>query len=106
MLQIHAIVQDDEEQDLSDARASYFGSSHVWLSSGVRWFIFVPPPIRTSERYAELARKHIAKTGSTAREIWQLIGQEKCDKKNVGWRCSRIVRATKALGTGTGGAQL
>jgi integrase len=40
--------------------------------------------IKMTERYAKLARKHIAKTGSTAREIWKLMGQEKCDKANVG----------------------
>ena len=40
--------------------------------------------IKMTERYAKLARKHIAKTGSTAREIWKLMEQEKCDKANVG----------------------
>ena len=40
--------------------------------------------IKMTERYAKLARKHIAKTGSTAREIWKLMVQEKCDKANVG----------------------
>ena len=40
--------------------------------------------IKMTERYAKLARKHIAKTGSTAREIWKLVEQEKCDKANIG----------------------
>jgi integrase len=40
--------------------------------------------IKMTERYAKLARKHIAKTGSTAREIWKLMEQEKCGKANVG----------------------
>ena len=40
--------------------------------------------IKMTERYAKLARKHIAKTGSTAREIWKLMEQEKCDKATVG----------------------
>lgn len=40
--------------------------------------------IKMTERYAKLARKHIAKTGSTAREIWKLMEQKKCDKANVG----------------------
>jgi hypothetical protein len=37
-----------------------------------------------TERYAKLARKHLAKTGSTAREIWKLMEQENSDKTNVG----------------------
>jgi hypothetical protein len=37
------------------------------------------------ERYAKLARKHLAKTGSTAREIWKLMEpEENCDKANIG----------------------
>ena len=40
--------------------------------------------IKMTERYAKLARKHIAKTGSTAREIWKLMEQQKCDKANLG----------------------
>jgi integrase len=40
--------------------------------------------IKMTERYAKLARKHIAKTGNTAREIWKLMEQDKCDKANVG----------------------
>jgi len=40
--------------------------------------------IKMTERYAKLARNHITKTGSTAREIWKLMEQEKCDKGNVG----------------------
>jgi integrase len=39
--------------------------------------------IKMTERYAKLARQHIARTGSTAREIWkQLEGIS--DKSNVG----------------------
>jgi hypothetical protein len=40
--------------------------------------------IKMSERYAKLARNHIARTGSTARAIWKLMEQTKCDKANVG----------------------
>jgi hypothetical protein len=29
--------------------------------------------IKMTERYAKLARQHIARTGSTAREIWKLL---------------------------------
>ncbi len=39
--------------------------------------------IKMTERYAKLARQHIARTGSTAREIWKLMEQEKCDKANI-----------------------
>ena len=30
--------------------------------------------IKMTERYAKLARQHIAKTGNTAREMWNLLG--------------------------------
>jgi len=40
--------------------------------------------IKMTERYAKLAKQHIAKTGSTAREIWKLMEQGTCDKANVG----------------------
>jgi site-specific recombinase XerD len=45
--------------------------------------------IKMTERYAKLARKHIARTGSTAREIWKLLDQPRllapaaCDAANV-----------------------
>ena len=40
--------------------------------------------IKMTERYAKLARQHIARTGSTAHEIWKLMEQPICDKRNVG----------------------
>ena len=40
--------------------------------------------IKMTERYAKLARQHIARTGSTARGIWKLMEQSTCDKSNVG----------------------
>jgi len=40
--------------------------------------------IKMTERYAKLARRHITKTGSTAREIWKLMEPETCDRPNVG----------------------
>ena len=40
--------------------------------------------IKMTERYAKLARKHLARTGSTAREIWRLMELETCDKANIG----------------------
>ena len=40
--------------------------------------------IKMTERYAKLGRKHIARTGNTAREIWKLMEPESGDKANVG----------------------
>ena len=34
--------------------------------------------IKMTERYAKLARQHIARTGSTAREIWKLMEAKNC----------------------------
>ncbi len=39
--------------------------------------------IKMTERYAKLARQHIARTSSTAREMWKLL-EPICDKANVG----------------------
>jgi integrase len=39
--------------------------------------------IKMTERYAKLARQHIAKTGSTAREIWKLMEVTIADKTNA-----------------------
>jgi integrase len=39
--------------------------------------------IKMTERYAKLARQHIARTGSTAREIWKLMEVSIADKTNA-----------------------
>jgi integrase len=39
--------------------------------------------IKMTERYAKLARQHIAKTGSTAREIWKLMEVNNADNANA-----------------------
>ena len=46
--------------------------------------------IKMTERYAKLAKKHIARTGSTAREMWKLLEQPKlleavviCEMANI-----------------------
>ena len=39
--------------------------------------------IKMTERYAKLARQHIAKTGSMAREIWKQL-EGTCEQTNVG----------------------
>jgi integrase len=40
--------------------------------------------IKMTERYAKLARWHIARTSSTAREMWKLMVQPKYGEANVG----------------------
>jgi site-specific recombinase XerD len=40
--------------------------------------------IKMTERYAKLARQHIAKTGITAREIWKLMDTKIAEQANVG----------------------
>lgn len=43
--------------------------------------------IKMTERYAKLGRKHIARTGNTARELWKLMEpeqREKGEQANVG----------------------
>ena len=40
--------------------------------------------IKMTERYAKLAKKHIAKTGSTAREMWRLMEGEIGNKAETG----------------------
>ena len=39
--------------------------------------------IKMTERYAKLARQHIAKTGSTAREIWKLMEVRNAEQANA-----------------------
>jgi hypothetical protein len=45
--------------------------------------------IKMTERYAKLARKHLARTGSTAREMWKLLDTPRlleamtCENANV-----------------------
>ncbi len=46
--------------------------------------------IKMTERYAKLARQHIARTGSTARKMWKLLDQPRvleatmtCDTANI-----------------------
>jgi integrase len=40
--------------------------------------------IKMTERYAKLAKQHIASTGSTAREIWKLMQGEAGSKEQTG----------------------
>ena len=40
--------------------------------------------IKMTERYAKLAREHIARTSSTAREIWKRMETGSAEQANVG----------------------
>ena len=40
--------------------------------------------IKMTERYAKLARQHIARTGSTAREMWRLMEVDLGSKTQTG----------------------
>lgn len=40
--------------------------------------------IKMTERYAKLAKNHIARTGSTARKIWKLMQSKAGDKAQAG----------------------
>jgi len=54
--------------------------------------------IKITERYAELGRSHIAKTGSTAREMWKLMEGERRERfKGRRFECSLIVPLTENL---------
>lgn len=43
-----------------------------------------------TERYAKLARQHIARTSSTARGMWNLL-EPACEKANVGLTDVRLL---------------
>ena len=49
--------------------------------------------IKMTERYAKLARQHIARTSNTAREMWKLLEPMRRQSERRVNRCSRIVRA-------------
>ena len=52
--------------------------------------------IKMTERYAKLAKSHIAKTGSTAREMWKLMeGEMREQASGNAFECSLIVPSTK-----------
>jgi len=51
--------------------------------------------IKMTERYAKLARSHIAKTGSTAREMWRLMEREEREQAQGRFECSLIVPLTR-----------
>lgn len=57
MLQRLAILEHDERRDIYEL-AKILGHSNI----------------KMTERYAKLARHHIARTGNTARGMWTLLG--------------------------------
>ena len=52
--------------------------------------ILGPANIKITERYSKLAKSHIAKTGSTAREIWILMEAEAREPHSERLECSLI----------------
>ena len=40
--------------------------------------------IKMTERYAKLARQHIARTSGTARELWKILEPQSANAANVG----------------------
>jgi integrase len=75
-------IQDFRFHDLRHTFASWFMMNGGDLYELAK--ILGHSNIKMTERYAKLARQHIARTGSTAREIWKLMEQPICDKANVG----------------------
>ena len=53
--------------------------------------------IKMTERYAKLAKTHIARTGNTAREMWRLMEGEKREQLQGRVECSPIVPMTETL---------
>ncbi len=47
--------------------------------------------IKMTERYAKLGQQHIARTGSTARELWRLLEVGNGEPKKGALYCSLIV---------------
>ncbi len=79
-LLIRAGIKDFRFHDLRHTFASWFMMNGGDLYELAK--ILGHSNVKMTERYAKLARQHIARTGSTAREIWkQLDGT--CDKANV-----------------------
>ena len=48
-----------------------------------------------TERYAKLGKKHIARTGSTAREMWKMMEPGRREQTQGRFECSLIVPWTK-----------
>jgi len=75
-------IQDFRFHDLRHTFASWFMMNGGDLYELAK--ILGHSNIKMTDRYAKLARQHIARTGSTAREIWKLMEQQTCGKTNIG----------------------
>ena len=51
--------------------------------------------IKMTERYAKLGRKHIARNGNTAREIWKLMENENGKGEQEAGGCPPIAPTTE-----------
>jgi hypothetical protein len=68
-------------------------AAHVTVRSLPEWrseYVHPDDAAGTENGYAKLARQHIARTGSTAREMWKLLDQPRvleatttCDTANI-----------------------
>ena len=77
-----AAIKDFRFHDLRHTFASWFMMNGGDLYELAK--ILGHSNIKMTERYAKLARQHIARTGSTAREIWKLMEHQNCNKTNAG----------------------
>jgi site-specific recombinase XerD len=53
--------------------------------------------IKMTERYAKLARQHIARTSGTARELWKILEPQCANAANVGETNVRVLYARVIL---------
>ena len=77
-----AAIRDFRFHDLRHTFASWFMMNGGDLYELAK--ILGHANIKMTERYAKLAKKHIAKTGNTAREIWKLMEVEAGNKVQAG----------------------
>jgi integrase len=79
-----AAIKDFRFHDLRHTFASWFMMNGGDLYELAK--ILGHSNIKMTERYAKLGRQHIARTGSSAREIWKLMEVEIAGQANVGGR--------------------
>jgi integrase len=77
-----AAIKDFRFHDLRHTFASWFMMNGGDLYELAK--ILGHSNIKMTERYAKLGRQHIARTGSSAREIWKLMEVEIAGQANVG----------------------
>ena len=79
-LLVRAEIEDFRFHDLRHTFASWYMMNGGDLYELAK--ILGHSNIKMTERYAKLARQHIARTSSTAREMWKLL-EPTCDKANA-----------------------